>query len=182
MCGSGKKYKKCCLNKYSIFNGDDDYKKVSTYDIYQCLIRDDYKEDGLAGIQVVRKQPNDRYSIGIYLIDMYCLGLKDTFSRFDVDLDEVKRLQNYSYTLIDISYEKARSIVLGGIEYADKLGFVPHKDWEISRHIIEDDRSFEKNVEFGKNGKPLYIQGPNDNAEEILKILDEEGANYLIQG
>ena len=73
--------------------------------------------------------------------------------------------------LVPIDYEDARSIILGGIEYARKLGFSPNQDWKDSKHVVEPDRPFNKKFEFGRDGQPLYIQGPSDDFVEIAEKL-----------
>jgi hypothetical protein len=83
-----------------------------------------------------------------------------------------------------VSYEDARSIVLGGIEYARQLGFDPHPDWKHASAALESERDFEHKFNFGKDGMPCYIEGPNDDSTQImekLKPLTEQGrANYRV--
>ena len=61
--------------------------------------------------------------------------------------------------------------MLGAIDYANGLGFFPNKDWADSRHILEPDRSFENKFEFGKDGEPFFIQGPDDDPGAVLAKL-----------
>src|ERR1035437_6427475 len=55
---------------------------------HECLINEDWKKGGLATVVISKKMPSGKIIVGLYLIDMYCLGLKDTsykfaFSAFD---------------------------------------------------------------------------------------------------
>lgn len=69
------------------------------------------------------------------------------------------------------------------IDYARQIGFEPHPDWRLSGRIVEAERSFSNKFTFGSDGKPFYIQGPNDDASKIMRILgplvDRGEANYL---
>jgi len=61
------------------------------------------------------------------------------------------------------------------VEYSDKLGFKPHKDYKISRQLLMD---LDPNVcpnqyIFGKDGKPFYISGPNENQNQSKKIVEK---------
>ena len=61
------------------------------------------------------------------------------------------------------------------MEYSDKLGFKPHKDYKISRQLLMD---LDPNVcpnqyIFGKDGKPFYISGPNENQNQSEKIVEK---------
>lgn len=75
-------------------------------------------------------------------------------------------------SLVDMDYEDVRSVVFGSIEYARSFGFEPNVDWKDSQYILEPDRPFERRFEFGRNGEPLYIQGPDDNPIEIMNKLN----------
>ncbi|MBE9062172.1 hypothetical protein [cf. Phormidesmis sp. LEGE 11477] len=41
-------------------------------------------------------------------------------------------------------------------------------------------------LEFGKDGKPLYVNGPYDNADKVIKTLEKSvgkgNYDYLLQG
>ncbi|MFN6452927.1 MAG: hypothetical protein RM022_012060 [Nostoc sp. EfeVER01] len=55
-------------------------------------------------------------------------------------------------------------------EYAESLGFQPHKDFEKSRsHIGEWDGRIR--IECGRDGKPFYVNGPHDNPKKIMETL-----------
>ena len=67
------------------------------------------------------------------------------------------------------------------------MGFEPHPDFELFRYVLEDEGQFEpgSEVEFGHEGKPLYIQGPDDNTEWVLAQLEKnagEGNYHFILG
>src|SRR5438552_1835503 len=72
---------------------------------------------------------------------------------------------------------------MGAIDYARRIGFEPHPDWMLSGRVVEAERSFRNKFSFGSDGKPFYIQGPNDDAPKILRVLDpliEQGkADFL---
>ena len=55
----------------------------------------------------------------------------------------------------------------GAIEFAEDIGFPPHKDFEISKYILEeDDEKIDLvEIEFGYDGKPLYISTPENHSE-----------------
>ena len=53
-------------------------------------------------------------------------------------------------------------MILGGLEYAAKIGIQPHRDWSSSNNIIEPNKPFENKFTFGRDGKPFYVAGPYD--------------------
>ena len=52
--------------------------------INECIINYSWKRNGLANILISRVQPDDRFVIGAYLVDIFCLGLKNTFCNADI--------------------------------------------------------------------------------------------------
>ncbi len=61
----------------------------------------------------------------------------------------------------------------GAIDYAKKIGFEPQKDFKLSRFVLDEpsEGDLTVSVEFGKDGKPFYIAGPDDNIDYIMKKL-----------
>ncbi len=175
-CGSGKKFKFCCYQNRKVLEGLSDsdlIKKSAEFPIYEVHISRDWQESGLAQIVVVRQLPNLKYLVAVYLIDIFCLGLKDTFLKPQLKYqDVIEFLSYFPEELVECSFEDARSIVLGSIEYAKQLGFEPHRDWKKTNAIIEHERDFERKFKFGKDGLPLYIQGPNDDTQKIMAKLN----------
>ena len=178
-CGSGKKYKKCCLNRDSGYFLSRGCEEMANCKVHECLIRSDFEGDGLAVVHVVRQQPNSKYSMGLYMVDTLCLGLKDVFCLYNRSYDEILRARQQSlvgYHLAETAYEYARTIILGGIDYARRLGFDPHPDWKEARFMVEDGRPYTDDFKFGKeDGKPFYVVGPHDDFDKVVATLERSG-------
>ncbi len=174
-CGSGNKYKFCCREKEKAIDQGSPrslIQKSTEYPVYECRINEDWQEKGLATIFVLRQLPNLKYIFGTYLVDILCMGLKNTFCNANMPYSTIERMMERAHSpLIHSEYEDSRSIILGGIEYAKGLGFNPNRDWEDSKHIVEPERPFHNKFTFGKDGKPIYIPGPDDNPTEIMSKL-----------
>ena len=173
-CGSGKKYKKCCSSRDEELK--DPFQNVLHFPIDGCLISEDWKNSGLVTIIVIRQhEETGRLSFVSFLLEVFCLGLKNVM--IGVEVNEaviVDFINRYPENLMDIEYEKCRGLILGAIDYARNLGFEPHEDWEKVKGFIENDRSYHGNHEFGKDGKPFYIEGPDDDVEKIMQILAKQ--------
>jgi hypothetical protein len=141
-----------------------------------CLVTSGWEENGLAGIFVLRRKQSGKIVFGSFVVDMFCLGLKDTFFKLDyTDADFELMLDSiYQTPLEPIDPNLAFNIIYGGIEYAEDLGFAPHKDFKITEYLlppVEEVPYME--VEFGKDGQPYYFEGPNDNAAKVIAILNK---------
>jgi len=75
---------------------------------------------------------------------------------------------------MSISVELAHEIIYGGIEYAKRWGFRPHRDFELCQRILDpaDAHPRSGQVTFGRNGKPFYISGPYDDVDAIVRKLE----------
>jgi hypothetical protein len=165
--------------------------QARNYPIEGCWTQPDWKEHGLAVVVIARLQPDGNLVFGNYLVDTYCLGLKDTYCNADVPPGQFRR--DYLPKIfpadppVDISPALAHEIIYGGIEYAAQFGFHPHADFRLSRYILDppDLHPRTGEVEFGHDGKPLYVEGPHDNTNAILRQLartaGEGNFDYLVQ-
>lgn len=123
-------------------------------------------------------------------MDVYCLGVKNSYIKLMREEEYRFRLENIREheQLKFIHPSCARKLVEETEEYAEELGFSPHKDYQSAKKIfgeIERDvcpRSFE----FGKDGKPFFIAGPHDNEAFSKRVIDKlmdkcgsDGFHYL---
>jgi hypothetical protein len=158
---------------------------------HECFINEGWAEKGMAIVTISKKMPSGKFIIGLYMVDMYCLGLKDTFFKFSVDdinyasfLEELDQ----NHPLVKSEINLVHNLIFGAIDYAEDLGFTPNKDFKITEHLLNteliDDGINE--IEFGKDGKPLFIAGPHDNTNRIIGILEksvgEGNYDYILPG
>src|SRR5450432_2232674 len=59
--------------------------EARTFPILECWISDDWQDgSGLVQIILARQQPNEKICCALYLVDKYCLGLKNTFAKINL--------------------------------------------------------------------------------------------------
>lgn len=168
-------------------------KKARSLSIELCMINKGWEIEGLAQILVSRKHSNGNHSFCIYLVDLFCLGVKDTFWRFnesDFEFDSfLEKFSNHG-PVEKISYELAHNIIFAGLEYAEDLGIKAHKDFlRTTQYFLEEDTDAIAliDIECGQNGMPVYVKGPNDDdarVNQIIGILEKsvgpDGFRFLI--
>jgi hypothetical protein len=130
---------------------------------------------GLGPIVISRDLPSGEIAMGVFLVDSYCLGIKNTFlticSLFKY-YEGIEQMRESS-GLEPATASYARKMVEAAVEYAHDLGFKPQRDYRDAKIILGDiiaDESL-KEFTFGKDGKPFYISGPNDSHQRINHIL-----------
>jgi hypothetical protein len=199
-CGSGKKYKKCCLPKEREQTGDSLWgyagkihriQHADDYPVEACYLNADWKQQGLARIVVTRSQENGKIMVAAFLVDTFCLGVKNAFCNEGLGRRQIEAqlppgyYQNEEPTRVGINYVK--EIIYGAVDYARDLGFDPHPDFELSRHVLgAEEINRTRSLKFGgPEGKPLYVAGPDDDAAAILQKLrnrlGKNGFNFITQ-
>lgn len=149
--------------------------KARFLSIEECWINSGWDEDGLASAIVARKHTNENFTVGMYLVDLKCLGVKDAQYFFNMSPAEYRDLLDQSRENMDIepvSYNLVHNIIYAGIEFADDYGFQPHKDFSIAEYILEEDTDDIElmDIPCGKEDKPFYVRGPLDSDSRAKQI------------
>jgi hypothetical protein len=148
------------------------------FPVEDCLLSEQWQERGLAVVIVKRRKPNGNLLVGIYMVDTFCLGVKDSHYYLDMsDYDFEEFLKDYS-NRSDLKFEKtepefAYNLIYGAMEYAEDLGFAPNKSFRVTEHILKPVEEVDyMEIAFGRDGRPFYVVGPKDNMDFILDQLD----------
>ena len=158
--------------------------------IYECLINEGWEEGGMAQIFVARKKQSGNIILGVYIVDTFCLGLKNTMFQHSMSEYEYEQHKKQISRNTEMEWEKLSpntcfNIVYGAIEYAEDLGFMPNKDFSITEYILDDVESLEfEEIEFGRDGKPYYFAGPYDDTSKVIaklkKAVGEDGFHFTL--
>ncbi len=133
--------------------------------------------DGLGSV-IISRVERGKLSLCTFLVDYWCLGIKDADGPRRVDMPEYEFRRDAMYSRYEglyrhITVEQAQAIVYGAKEYAATLGLEPHAD--AARALEGLGRRPEElfSLEFGRAGKPMFINGPHDNVRAIRAKLDQ---------
>ncbi len=103
-----------------------------------------------------------------------CLGVKSAYyaERTHEQLSEMINKMTGDDPIVDIAPKGARKIVDGAIAHARDFGFKVDADYPPAGALFRDidARVCRTEYEFGKDGKPLYVSGPQRYARK-----DQEG-------
>lgn len=180
-CNSGKKIKFCCRAIHKTNDPAALAAGLSKLPIHSCLIGRNWKEIGITNVFIARNAPDGYFVVGSFCVDIWCLGVKDADLKMRADSAFLQFIQQEAVT--SIPYEDARSVIFGGLSYARKLGFEPHRDWHRAKLMIEPERSFIDKYTFGRDGKPFYCVGPYDAEERdmcsIIKKVTQAGGDWV---
>lgn len=124
---------------------------------------------------VVAREHGSSVSACSYLVDVWCLGVKDCIGPKTMDRrklpDFARKIFNAaSQPPVPAPLDLARQVVFGAVDYARGLGFEPHPDFaKCAGHLGE--WSGPSDITFGRDGMPMYVQGPHDDTFRIMAIL-----------
>jgi hypothetical protein len=167
-------------NRMTSFAGQ--WKSALSGPFGRVWIGEDFRDIGMGQLIVTRRLFDGRVAVVRFLIDSYCLGVKDVVVSFEHSSeveDLISALQARGQTWVLVMPADAAKIVLGAVEYARNLGLEPHPTYakvaEIFHGVDVAGATFE--IEFGRGGKPVYISGPNESPQRFREIQDKVRAS-----
>jgi hypothetical protein len=160
--------------------------------ILHCVAMEEIWTEGMGSVLISRQLSSGEVAFASFLVDIYCLGVKDTFydivPRHRYDSEMYGRMAD-GFELRSLRPECARKLVEGAVNYARDLGLTPHADYRKSRLIFGgiDAAACPEEFVYGRDGKPFYLAGPYDTlarSKSIIGLLTarcgENGFDYLL--
>jgi hypothetical protein len=156
--------------------------------IIACTIPDQLWKNGIGQLVLARRMPDGRVALAIFLVDTFCLGVKNALCKllgpahFQEHMASLKsNMGNYR----EVAPEYLAKLVYDSVSYARALGFEPHPDYRAARLLLGgiDASRCSEHFEFGKDGKPFYVRGPNESlarAKEISEQVTEAGGHFIV--
>lgn len=165
--------------------------RFSALPIRACLLSDTVLECGMGTLVLARGSTVGPVFFSAFLLDTYCRGVKNTMARA-MDAPQVEaqiaRL-NASTPLSPVDPSYARRMLRELVQWSASLGFGPHRDYHALERLFGDvdPELCRCDFEFGMNGKPVFINGPNEPLltvgrimQRLRKDLGPDGYDYMI--
>ena len=152
--------------------------RVRNLKIYKCYASTNWEETGLSNVVVSRQHKQGGLTCGIYLVDTFCIGLKQTEYLFNTGQTQFDRLIKHLSNDPDfkeVSYEYAHNLIYAAIEFADEAGIKPERDWHLTQYILEND---DENVpliafEMGRDGEHFLCVNDKYELSKYLSIAQK---------
>jgi hypothetical protein len=168
--------------------------KYAHYPIHEALVQENIFINGFGSMLVSRKTSDGQIAASLFLVDAYCLGIKNAaFKVLEENVYETQIKQDMfameEGDFLEINPACAKKLITGAENYAQSLGFSPHRDYHQAKLLLAslDESDCAEEYTFGKDGKPLYVRGPSESmarAEEIVEQLDkvcgQGGFDYIL--
>lgn len=144
--------------------------------VLHSWVTEEFWTNGIGWACLSRELPNGSVAFALFLIDRFCIGVKDVLcrvtSRFEYEDRLVGKLRK-DFVIKEMAPAGVRKLVESAVAYAESLGIHPHADYAKARCLfgnIDAGQSWEE-FEFGDNGKPVFIAGPYDGPEVCNRVV-----------
>jgi hypothetical protein len=140
-----------------------------------CVMAERLFADGIGWVVLARALPSGQVGASFFLVDVWCLGVKDAFflvmaqRAFEERMHESSRDQ----PVVAIDPSVARKLLHDAAAYAGSFGLAPSTGFAEAEALFGDIPLATKTFSFGKDGKPFFMSGPNDSRTRIRNIMDK---------
>lgn len=149
--------------------------KASRYQWHGCLMNKGWQEQLLANMLLARALPGGEFAVMVVLVDLGCMGLKGVVVRPKVSAKELGEFVREALPEPEpCEPGLCMAILESAVEFGGRWGFWPDGEFFVAQAMCPrvDPEPFAKRVRCGdEQGRPVYIQGPEDDAEAILAQL-----------
>jgi hypothetical protein len=157
--------------------------------IQHCFLTESVFDLGIGTLVLARGASPYRVALSSFLIDVYCLGIKEVmFESVDNDFFEMYMdATDAGSPMVSVDPGYARKLLRDLAVWSQSIGFAPHRDFAVVERIFGDASADTSDAvfQFGRDGKPVYIPGPNDTAalirrrlEQLQKYLGNNGSGF----
>jgi hypothetical protein len=154
--------------------------------IQRCFLTESVFDIGMGTLVLARGATPHHIAFGSFLIDVFCLGIKDVmFESVERDVFETYMdATDAGSPMVSVDPSYARKLLRDLAAWSQSIGFAPHRDFAAVERIFGDASADASDAvfRFGRDGKPVYIPGPNDTTpliqrriEQLQKHLGDEG-------
>lgn len=149
---------------------------MNSPDIIEAFWPKDLFEKGIGWVIIARIKAGGRKAVvEIFLVDVWCLGVKRTIHEVCDPEDYRQRIRNHylsEFPMEQIPPARARSLVEQAVQYAMALGLPPAAGYEKASRVFAQIPPSVERFTFGRDGKPFYVSGPNETEAGAQRILE----------
>jgi hypothetical protein len=153
-----------------------DVRRAAAAPLHSCFVQDRLFESGIGMVILTRKTGGDRFAIAGFLVDVYCLGVKDVLFREsdETEMEMFFGTMEEDAPLAPVDPPYARKLLRDAVAYAQSLGLAPHADYAAVEPLFADVASdaCDAQFQFGCEGRPRYIPGPFESPTQVRRRLE----------
>jgi hypothetical protein len=186
-----RKQKQTKLKQSLPFSARALLRQAGTWPLREVLLSKEWdKEAALVQILIARQSTLGQIAVGVFLVDLGCLGVKNAYASLFNSYSEYQTLrQNFlsREPIVSADLNLAAKIIQEGIGYARQFGFEPHPDYREAMWVLgqANPAAYRDPIPLGgPEGKPFFVAGPYDNVDKVIakltKAVGPGGFHYLM--
>ena len=144
--------------------------------IHCCLVNEELFETGNGNLVLARKAADGRMGVGVFTLDVYCVGVKDVILRSPrlVQIEPVIAAFGDIQPLTAIDTACARKLLRDLVGWSRSIGSAPHPDYAVAELLFGDVAAdaCAESFSFGNDGRPLLIPGPLDTRARVRQRIN----------
>ena len=142
-----------------------------------CCATSDLFDRGMSNVLISREVGGGDVAFASFLIDMYCLGVKDVFLGVTTRQDyewQVFATMSREYEIVNLEPAAARKLIEGAVQFAADAGLQPHRDYRKAKRIFGDidPAACTEEFTYGKQGRHFFFAGPHDSPTRCRQIIE----------
>jgi hypothetical protein len=157
--------------------------------IQHCFPSESVFDIGMGTLVLARGATRHHFAFSVFLIDTFCLGIKDVmFESVESEVFEMyMKVTDAGSPMVSVDPSYARKLLRDLAAWSQSIGFAPHPDFAAVERMFGDVSADASDAvfRFGRDGKPVYIPGPNDTVhliqrriEQLQKYLGDDGFGF----
>ena len=162
--------------------------KARQLPIYKCYKGTEHGSIGEMMIVVARQHKQGTITYAGFLLDTWCVGVKNAFWRFSETQEDFEELIDHMRDNLadfeEISYVEAHNWIYGAKDWATNAGIEPCKDFALAKYLLEEDDDNVELIEydFGKEGEYVLVAFSQQEANKYIPALDRNlgKGNYQV--
>jgi hypothetical protein len=159
--------------------------------IQHCFLTEAVFEFGMGTLVLARGVTPHHVALSSFLIDVFCLGIKDVmFESVEREFFEMyMEATDAGSPVVSVAPSYARKLLRDLAAWSQSIGFAPHRDFAAVERMFGEVSADASDAvfRFGRDGKPVYIPGPNETAplirrriEQLQKHLGDDGFGFEV--
>jgi len=155
----------------------DQAARQSRKPVLGCVVPTQLFDTGIGTVVFARGEANGEIAMATFLVDVWCLGIKNAMYRVGDAKDYAMCLRMASVAGPTEDWEPAcvKKLLQEVTAWAGDLGFSPHPDARMGMALLGegvDADECTREFSFGKEGKPFFTMGPHDSPRRTRQILE----------
>ena len=141
--------------------------------ILECLISIGLFKNGIGTITLVRGVSREQQHIAVFMVDTFCLGVKDTHFRTAKreEAEFILATQDAADAAGPIAPQEARKLLRDAAAWAGGNGFTQPGDFAELERLFGDvvPAETDYSARMGQQGRVFYIPGPSETDSEVRR-------------